>query len=60
MNTAFLGQIVAKLCKLFQIMQIECEYFIFEEQMRLVCNCHSVWNELICHETVKRCILLSA
>lgn len=40
-------------------MQIECEYFIFKAEMKLFCNCHSVWNELICQETVKRYISLS-
>lgn len=38
-------------------MQIECEYFFLGE-MKLFCNCHSVWNELICQETVRRCISL--
>lgn len=57
--TAILGQIVAKLCKLCQIMQIECKYFIFEEEMKLFCLSHSVWNKLICQETVKLCISLS-
>lgn len=40
-------------------MQIECEYLIFEEETKRFCNCHSVWNELICQETVKRCVSLS-